>query len=399
MKYRVFALMSLLALGVGSLMAQDYDDIYYDASKAAPSKSTKVVTPAKTAAVYGEVPEKYKQAAQVNYSIDRDVDEYNRRGVYEPSYEPSYEVTITGDTIFYGDSIYNSDEAFANTRRIERFYNPDIVVLSDDDELVELYYDESPTVNLIIGSDWGYSPYYSWGYSSYYPWYTGWYDPWYPSFYRPWYYSYWHRPWYYNTWYWGYRPWYYDSWHWGWYGHSWSWNNWAWHNSYAPYRHNPTRYVDTSVRPYGHRAGLASNRNSRGRVDATSSNRNAISSRGAGGSRNAAVGNMGSRSGSRGGYATSRGGNMSSRNSSGVTQRSSSASGGYSSTPSRSSSRSSSYGSSRSSSSSSGSTYRGSSSSGSSRGGGSYSGGGSYGGGGGSHSGGSGSGGSGSRRH
>ena len=178
MKYRVFALMSLLALGVGSLMAQDYDDIYYDASKSSSSKAktVKVVTPAKTVAVYGEVPEKYKAAVQSNYSTDRDVDEYNRRGAYEPNYE----VTITGDTVFYGDTIY--EEAFANTRRIERFYNPDIVILSDDDELVELYYDESPTINLIVGSDWGYGSYFDYGWSSYYPWYTGWYYPWYAGY-------------------------------------------------------------------------------------------------------------------------------------------------------------------------------------------------------------------------
>ena len=105
---------------------------------------------------------------------------------------------INGDPIYYlGDSI--SDEAFANTRLIERFYNPDIVILSDDDDLVELYYDESPSVSLIIGSDWGYGSYWS----SYYPWYSwGSYYPWYTS-YGP-YYTYYHRGWGYGY----YRPWY-----------------------------------------------------------------------------------------------------------------------------------------------------------------------------------------------
>ena len=157
MKYRIYALLGLLAMSAGTfLQAQDYDDIYYDASKSnkVEGKTVKVMTPAKTVAVYGEVPEKYKVAASGNYRVVRDEDEYNRR----VSPEPVYEIDINGDTIYqldiYGDTIY--EEAFANTRRIERFYNPDIVILSDDEELVELYYDESPTINLIVGSEWSY---------------------------------------------------------------------------------------------------------------------------------------------------------------------------------------------------------------------------------------------------
>ena len=179
-KYRVFALLGVMALTAGSLMAQDYDDIYYDSSKSTKNATKKVEKAAKTTVIYGEVPEKYKVVAQDNYQVERDEDEYNRRGAYDPS-NISYEVDINGDTIY--------EEAFANTRRIERFYNPDIVILSDDDDLIELYYDESPSVNLIIGSD-SFS-YYGWDtplYSSFYPWYTGWYSPWY----TPWYY---HRSW------------------------------------------------------------------------------------------------------------------------------------------------------------------------------------------------------------
>ena len=84
MKYRIFTLLGLLALGGGSfLQAQDYDDIYYDASKSKPT--TTVVTPAKTVAVYGDVAETYKVAAKSNYRDERDVDEYNRRCAYDPS--------------------------------------------------------------------------------------------------------------------------------------------------------------------------------------------------------------------------------------------------------------------------------------------------------------------------
>ena len=191
MKYRILGLLGVMALTAGSLQAQDYDDIYYDASKAQPTTKTKVKAekPAKTVAVYGDVPERYKLVVKDNYREERDVDEYNRRGAYEPKYE----VDINGDTIYFdGDSVMYDDDMFANTRRIERFYNPDIVILSDDDDLVELYYDESPTINLIVGSDWAYSSY-GWS-SSYYPWYTGWYEPWYSDWYSPWYYG-WYSPW------------------------------------------------------------------------------------------------------------------------------------------------------------------------------------------------------------
>ena len=228
MKYRVFALLGLLAFSAGSLIqAQDYDDIYYDASKSESAIKAKVEQQKpKTVAVYGNVPEKYKVAAKDNYRLERDVDEYNRRG----NYEPDYEVDINGDTIYFnGDSIYV--DAFSNTRMIERFYNPDVVILSDDDDLIELYYDESPTINLIVGNDWNYAPY-GWS-ASYYPWYTGWYEPWYASYHVPyWGYGGWYSPyrywgwgwdWYYSFWGWPRNPWYWHTGYWGW-GH----NHWAW---------------------------------------------------------------------------------------------------------------------------------------------------------------------------
>lgn len=407
MKYRVFALMGMLAIAAGSLIqAQDYDDIYYDASKSTTgetksSKSTKAMTPTRTVAVYGEVPERYSVTAGSNYRVERDDDEYNRRGAYDPD-SLAYEVDINGDTIF--------EEAFANTRRIERFYNPDIVILSDDDELVELYYDESPTINLIVGSDWGYgsyySPYYSWGYGSYYyPWYTGWYDPWYIGYgwYSPWR---WHSPWYYGSWHWGwhYSPWYRTGWGWdyawhpGWGGRHW--NDWTGTTSVHPSR--PGYGRPAGVNLGGSRVGLATNRNGRSRVGADAGNRNGISPRGGDGNRPSGVGSSTSRS--RGGYATGRGGgNMGSRGSSGVTGRSGvsrSSSGGSRSYSGSSSGGSRSY--SGGSSSGGSRSYSGGSSSGGSRSsGGSYSGGGSRSGGssgGGSHGGSSG-GGSGSRRH
>jgi hypothetical protein len=367
MKYRILGLLGVMALTAGSLQAQDYDDIYYDASKAQTTTKTKKVkaeTPVKTVAVYGEVPEKYQVVANSNYRTERDVDEYNRRGAYEPTAQTNYEIDINGDTIYFDvDSVYEED-AFANTRRIERFYNPDIVILSDDDDLVELYYDESPTINLIVGSDWGYNYSYGWG-ASYYPWYTGWYEPWYTGWYTPWY-----RGWYYSPWYYSYSPWrygwysYWGSPYFGWWGH----NHWGWGHHYADWGWSGHNYSHTGRPTHnyhhnngytaGQRAGLAANRNTRGRVDGTSSNRNGIAPRGTDGNRSS-VGMSGNRN--RSGYATSHGGNMGSRNSSGVTSRSGAVSRSTGSYSGSSSSRS------------SGSRSTNSYNSGSSRGSGSYS--------------------------
>lgn len=366
MKYRILSLLGVLALSAGAfLQAQDYDDIYYDGSKSTSGKKIKVETPVKTVAVYGEVPDTYKVAAKSNYRVERDEDEYNRRGAYDPEYI----LDLNGDTI-YNDSIF--EEAFANTHLIERFYNPDIVILSSDDELVELYYDESPTVNLIIGSDWGYGSYYGWG-SSYYPWYSwrtfypgylGWYDPWYSPFYYSWYRPYHYWGWTYSPWYWGHNHWYWGS------GYHHGWNDWAWHgnNSHTGHARPARPSYDSNWISNGHRTGLASNRNGRSRVDATSSNRNGISARSTGGNRSG-IGSTTGRSGNRGGYASNRGsGNMGSRSSSGVSPRNSS---GYSGSRSSSSGRSGSYSSGRSSGSYSGGRSS-SSSSGISRSGGSY---------------------------
>lgn len=396
MKYRVLSFLGLLALTAGSLtQAQDYDDIYYNASspKTTESKTVKVTTPAKTVAVYGNVPEKYKVAVQNNYRVERDEDEYNRRG----NYELDYAVSLDGDTL-YADTIY--DEAFANTRRIERFYNPDIVILSDDEDLVELYYDESPTINLIIGSDYSYADY---GWSSfYYPW-SGRY--WYWSFYDPWYSWGWHYG--FNSYYGWHRPYYFGHWYgpslWGWNywgphgGHYWGhvgWNNWTWNGGHVNHwnHNNGTGWHDR-----GGRVNMANNRNGRGRVGGTtgSTGRNGISRPATGGNRPTGVGNGNSGSRPRPGTGVTRsGGNMTSRSSSGVTTRSSSGSNvSRSSSIPRSSGSSSSYGGSRSSGSSSRSSS-GTYNSGSRSSGGSHSSGGSYSGGGSRSGGGGGTGGS-----
>ena len=397
-------LLLLLVLGGVSLSVMAQDDMYFTPSKQ--KKQAAVETPIK--------------------GLDMSADEYNRRGGYD---EPTFEVDINGDTIYFdGDSIY--DEAFANTRRIERFYNPDIVILSDDEDLVELYYDESPTINLIIGSEWSYAPYgWGWSYPYYSRFYHTWFDPWYSDWYSPYYFGYygwrWHGPmlWHWSSW----RPWGY----WGYYGgpHGWDthwgWNNWHWGTSPA----RPGGYTadgNYGWRNRGGRVGTAGNRNGRTRsFNNPDGGRNGISPRSNDGNRGTRVGTStagrtGAATSRNGGYrtsggATTRSGGVTTRGTSGVTTRGTSSgvttrqsssggtrsySGGSSYGGNRSYSGSSSYGGSRSSgssyggsrsSSSSSSSYGGSRSSGGSGsfGGGSHS----SGGGGGSHGGSSGGGG------
>ncbi len=220
--------MGVLALCAGTVIqAQDYDDIYYDGSSKATEvkQETKKVETVKTRT---QVPTSYKVTVEKNYQTDRDVDEYNRRGgIYS---QPD------NDTLYLDAP--DDGSMFGNTQRIERFYNPDIVVLSDDDELVELYYDNAPSVNLVIGTNYGYTPRVGWGfgYGNYWPYYTydPFYDPFYDLYYTGWYG--WSRP--YYSWY-GYYGWSRPYWHytWGWGGHyGWGWD-YGWYG-YRPYGHH-----------------------------------------------------------------------------------------------------------------------------------------------------------------
>ena len=167
MNYKLFTLMGALLAGCACVMAQDYeDDIYYDGSKE--TKTVKVVTKQvpPSSGYYGELTTQVTPLTGVVNG--RDVDEYNRR--YN-NYDES-------------DTVYLTEEEFANTRRIEKFHNPTIVIRSNDPGLMEYYFDSTPTVNLIVGTDWSWGPYWGWGYRYYDPWYSwswGWNDPWYYS--------------------------------------------------------------------------------------------------------------------------------------------------------------------------------------------------------------------------
>ena len=113
---KTFFIASVAMIVAPTISADDYydDDIYYDASKAK-QKSVKV-TPK----------ENYSTAISSGttttyYESSRDVDEYNRRG-------GSYTV----DTVGY-DSVLTQD-GYVYTNRIERFYNPEVVSGSGNQE-------------------------------------------------------------------------------------------------------------------------------------------------------------------------------------------------------------------------------------------------------------------------
>ena len=244
-KYKFLSLIGILALGTAIAgSAQSYDDDIYGerpaSSSASKPEQVQRVRPA--AAVRGDrgyTPVQPRTQVRIERGSQlRDEDEYNRRG------------NNAVDTASARD---DRQGTFNNTERIERFYNPDIVEGSGDDELITLYYDDTPTINLVIGSSW---PYYS-GYSVFYdPWYVG-YNPWYDGYYsswrlypgwgwssryggwssryggwgwsRPWgWRGGWYDPWYGWGWnagwgYWGYRDWCYDyGWRYGYDGSRWS---------------------------------------------------------------------------------------------------------------------------------------------------------------------------------
>lgn len=225
MKSSLFVKIGLISAILGmcstlSVAAQDFDDIYYNPSKEKKTEN-KVKTVKKTqqtTTTYYNPGTSYTEATRANFvdypaadtyapsgGLDIDVDVYNRHGLSQ-----------TASSV---DSLYDNDE-FAYTRRIERFHNPDVVVNTKDEELIEYYYETEPasqsTVNIYVNN----SPWWNWN-SPYY--YSSWaWRPYYNTFWGP-------------SWSWGfYDPWY--SWSWGW-GPSWSWNwgpSWGWGPGWYP---------------------------------------------------------------------------------------------------------------------------------------------------------------------
>lgn len=208
MKLRLTSLIALLlasSFSVISAQGYDDDDIYYNPSKV--QKKAKQIT---TSPSTKQNNTNTRSQQVVNYpSADTfipssgsnfDIDAYNRRGVFAT------------DSITHSRSQAAEAQTFENTRKIEKFYNPQVIVESPDNDVAALYYTEPADINITINAP-GY-----WGYS--YPYY-GYYGPsWYWGSPR------WYSSWYYDTWAWGWGP----SWNWAW-GPSWS---WGWGGCYYP---------------------------------------------------------------------------------------------------------------------------------------------------------------------
>jgi len=250
MKIRRFAILMIgLAASASAVSAQSYydDDIYYDASKdkAAKTVTTKAKSPSNTRGNYAKAATYGNNSATVmvadypsadNYTVtgtrNISVDDYNRRGIFASD-------SLSADT---------TATDFQYTRRIEQYYNPEIVSGSGDEDLAQIYYMEPQTVNVYVNT-----PSVYWGYDYFYP-SMAWSSPYYWNNYWRW-----NSGWYWNSWYdpywaWGWGPsWAWGpSWSWGWnHGPSWG---WGWNHGWGrPY--NPRHPGAVGNRPGNHWAG------------------------------------------------------------------------------------------------------------------------------------------------
>lgn len=216
----IFTLLVAAMVPLASSAQGFYDDDIYDTgkkktttvkttknAKSSTSATNQIPSLSGTGFYYGgdgNIYPEYDAADTYSYSTGnlRDVDEYNRRGIFGNAVVDS----IPADSLA---------DYFAYTRRLEKFHNPEVVSGSADTDLQAYYYDsqyQTPTtVNVYVNS-----PYYNpWGWNSYYsPWYS-------------WNFSWGYRPW---GWSWGWGG--YDPyWDWAWGGPSWSWGwgpSWGW---------------------------------------------------------------------------------------------------------------------------------------------------------------------------
>lgn len=157
MKIRLSILMSLLFAVSFVTIAQDYDDIYYNSSSSKKKETKKKTDKKKESSSYQYVYDVANgENGFIGYDNNRDVDEYNRRYVYRD--------TLGSDTVAgnYSDFTY--------TDRIRRFHNPTVIVETNDPDVVELYYNTTPTVNLIVGTPSYWDPYWNWGFYDSWTW-------------------------------------------------------------------------------------------------------------------------------------------------------------------------------------------------------------------------------------
>lgn len=253
---RLFLLTAVVSfMAISAAWAQD--DMYFVPSKKAAKNNTSNSSVS------------YNNSTRLTHSgSDRDVDEYNRRGVFSSHFDVVGSDSIGNDIIeftpgtgVYPDSLSTmvNDSVAAHSKAYKgSSYN--------DDE------DYTITIRLSRFDDF-YGPYWAWN-RFYSPWY---YDP----FYDPWFYDPWHYAW--------YDPWYgpYDPWHW----HHGGWGPWGPY----PYRPwiGPTIVHHGSVGTHNHggnfsprRGGLATSTHSvsrgvqtRGQAEAATQSRGSFTGR------------------------------------------------------------------------------------------------------------------------
>ena len=196
MKKRLVVLMSVFLTVSAITVAQEFDDIYFNSSK---KKETKKDTDKKQGQKVNHADYYNVNSNAVFEEIEnnRDVDEYNRR-------------FVNRDTLKIDSAMINECAEFAYTERIQRFHNPSVIDEANDAEIIQLYNNSKPTVNVIVSPN-SWSPYWAWG-IGYSTWGYGWNSP-------------------------VYSPWYYD-WSWGWSGWGWHRNHY-YHGWFGPSYHGP----------------------------------------------------------------------------------------------------------------------------------------------------------------
>lgn len=213
---------SLLALPVLA-SAQEWDDIYYNPDKDKKAKEKVTKTRAKTVAPLDYAPAGSYTGQWTTANLRND-DEYNRR--------------VNLPDSLTADSTSAEQDNFAYTRRIERFHNPDVVVETGNEDLVDWYYNQQEAPQSVVVVNVESRPWYWYPYG-----YRSWYRPYgfYSGYWGPtWGFGFGSDPWFY----WGYDPWY--SWGWG-PSYGWGWTpgpSWGW----VP---NPGRPVAGGWRPAG----------------------------------------------------------------------------------------------------------------------------------------------------
>lgn len=222
-----------------SAMAQD--DMYFVPTKKAIQQEREVNLGYRQSQVYDVPAESFDHdnwADGRNYG-NRNVDEYNRRGVRSK----------TADSLRSNRMRYDDEAPYTATSRIVRFRSPGITIVTSP--YYYDYYDFADYDPWIDDWAWG-----GWRYS---------YDPFY---YNRW--STWYSPWSYSYNYWG-SPFYFGaSWRYGWYGSYW---NYGWNSPYyyggwgAPYYYYDSPRWYSYARPsHSVTYGTTSGRNSRGGV-------------------------------------------------------------------------------------------------------------------------------------